>query len=746
MRNLGDADPTQHLAEELGEVARVGSKPWMIVGLPLPGLLALPSVVGSGVGESMHERAAAFVARLELAIDGLGAGTRMSEAARVLFGLDPDARDLTLQDRRDRAAQILDIRGGWDSFRKGPERRILREVAEQLYRLQPLREEERGEQPSEPLPAFHQLPADVAHFTGRQAELDHLRGLLVEGGAQTLVISAIAGTAGVGKTALALHLAHELVPRFPDVQLYVNLHGYDAHQRLAPAQVLDRFLRALGVAKEALPTDVEEQATLYRGLLREKRALVVLDNAFSADQVRPLLPASSTCLVLITSRDRLAGLVASEGAHPLMLDVLAPEEALQLLARIVGRGRLDAEPKAATELMRLCGHLPLAVRIAAAKLASRPGMSIAALVERLADETRRLSELSAGDVGVRASFALSYQALDPATARLFRRLGLIAGPDFGPGAAAALLDTTPEKAKELLEALVDASLLEAALVPERYRFHDLLRLYARECVPAEESERDREDALHRVLDWYLSCADSADRSLAPSFPRLPREPPRGLPKLIFTTHAQALDWFEAERPNLVAAVHQAADRGLQEIAWRLPDLMWFFCYLRKHWSDWEDTYRVGLAVSRKALDRRAEAWMLGGLGEIYAAQRRYEEALDFCLKALAVFREVDDRLGEGWALYRLGGIHAAERRYEEAIDVYRRGLLICRDIGEHWGEALTLHHLGAVLQQTQATEAARACWQEALSIFTELGSPQAREVRALLQDRSVDDSDAPSPE
>src|SRR6266851_1860904 len=279
----------------------------------------------------------------------------------------------------------------------------------------------------------HQLPPDVAGFTGRETELGKLRALVAEQASGTVVISAIAGTAGVGKTALAVHLAHELAAQFPDVQLYVNLHGYEPAQRLMPTQVLDRFLRALGVPVDLLPTELDDQAARYRGLLVGRRALVVLDNASSAEQVRPLLPASASCLVLVTSRDRLAGLIAAEGAKVLMLDVLAASEALDLLSRTAGSERVSAEPEAAGQVVRRCGCLPLAVRIAGARLATRQGMSFAALAERLSDERGRLGELSAGDVGVGGSFALSYQALDPDIARMFRRLGLIPGPHFAGG-------------------------------------------------------------------------------------------------------------------------------------------------------------------------------------------------------------------------------------------------------------------------------------------------------------------------
>jgi hypothetical protein len=339
----------------------------------------------------------------------------------------------------------------------------------------------------------------------------------------------------VGKTALAVHLAHELAPDFPDLQLYVNLHGYEPAQRLAPTQVLDRFLRTLRVLPEELPSELEEQAARYRGLLAGRRALVVLDNASSAEQVRPLLPASASCLVLVTSRDRLAGLVATEGARVLMLDVLAPSEALDLLSRTAGPGRVDAEPEAASKVVRLCGYLPLAVRIAGARLATRPGMSLAALAERLSDERARLAELSAGDVGVRASFALSYQALDSDVSRMFRRLGLIPGPDFGRFVAAALLGRTPDEAERLLESLVDAHLVEMASRTGRYRFHDLVRLYAREKARTEESDSDREAALRRMFDWYLDIADAAERLLIPGLTSQPAGgsslslPPAGRP-------------------------------------------------------------------------------------------------------------------------------------------------------------------------------------------------------------------------
>ena len=658
----------------------------------------------------------------------------------------------------------------------------------------------------------HQLPPDVAGFTGREAELNSLRAVVAEGATGTVVISAIAGTAGVGKTALAVHLAHELVPDFPDVQLYVNLHGYEPAQRLAPTQVLDRFLQALGVVPDFVPAALEEQAARYRGLMAGRRALVVLDNASSAEQVSPLLPASASCLVLVTSRNRLADFIAVAGAKVLMLDVLAPSEALELLARTAGSERVSAEPEKAAEVIRLCGCLPLAVRIAGARLATRPGMSLAALAERLSDQRARLRELSVGDVGVRASFTLSYQALHPEAARMFIRLGLIPGPDFARAVAAALTDVTPEEAERLLEALVDAHLVEMAAAPGRYRFHDLLRLYARDQAQTDETAKDRDDALRRMFRWYLDTADAAHRWLVPGRRRLPYERTRVWPEPVFATHAQAHAWFQAERASLVAASRQAAQSGLHSNAWQLADSLWMHISLQSSWADWHDAHLAGLAAAQEAGNQQAQAWMMISLAQLhgdlrqfdtaidmtaqslvlareigdvltevralsalarpYLALGRFEDAIDYDQQALALcqrsedrFREglvlqhlgkayrglqrfqeaadcfhqalvirrgLRDRWGEASSLRNLGRIHGDVGRFEEALDCSQHSLEIERASGHRWGEALSLEVLGHALLHVDGMEAARPYWEEALQIFTELGAPQAEEVRARL--------------
>jgi transcriptional regulator with XRE-family HTH domain len=351
----------------------------------------------------------------------------------------------------------------------------------------------------------HQLPPDRSEFTGRETELSRLRTAATrtqDRRTAPLIIAAIAGMGGVGKTALAVHLAHELTLEFPDAQLYVNLHGYESQHRLSPGDALDRFLRALGMPSDALLVDLDEQATRFRAVLADKRALVVLDNASSSDQVRPLLPGSPGCLVVVTSRDPLKGIVAQEGAHLLKLEVLSQHEAVELLAGVAGAHRVRREPEAAADLVRLCGQLPLAVRIAAARLAARPDLRIVDLACRLRQK-QNLDALTAEDVSVRASFALSYENLPPSTARMFRYLGLVAGLNFAPGATAAVLNIAPADAEELLEDLVDRHLLTTALGSGRYRLHRLLHWYARERVLAEETEPDRRAAMQRLLTWYL---------------------------------------------------------------------------------------------------------------------------------------------------------------------------------------------------------------------------------------------------
>jgi DNA-binding XRE family transcriptional regulator len=365
-------------------------------------------------------------------------------------------------------------------------------------------------------PVPRQLPADVAGFTGRSPHLAELDGLLAgDGEPPVVLISAIAGAAGVGKTALAVHWAHQVSDRFPDGQLHVNLQGYAAGPPVEPVRALAQLLQSFGLEAEKVPVEEEAAAGLYRSLLSGRRVLVVLDNARDATQVRPLLPGSPGCVVVVTSRDRLTGLVASHGAHRLLLDVLAPDEAVGLLARILGQERVDGDPAGTVELAEACGRLPLALRIAAANLAGEPERSIGSYAGALRGD--RLGGLAVEDdpeVGVRAAFDHSYAVLHPDAQRLFRLLGLVPGPEATPNAAAALAGTAPDAAARLLGRLAAAHLLEVH-APDRYSLHDLLRLYASQRAEREDSGAERQAAVRRLFDWYLHTADSAARLLYP---------------------------------------------------------------------------------------------------------------------------------------------------------------------------------------------------------------------------------------
>ena len=669
-----------------------------------------------------------------------------------------------------------------------------------------------------PRPA--QLPPDISQFTGRKDELARLHELCSknsDGRALNLMISSIDGSAGVGKTALALHLAHELAPQFPDAQLYVNLHGYDSRQRVSPTRALDRFLRALGIPNEAIPVDIEEQTALYRSILVGQRALVVLDNASSAAQVRPLLPGSPSCMVLITRRHRLAGLLVAEGANTLSLDPLTDAEALLLLGRVAGRERVNADPNAAAKLVQLCGCLPLALRIVAARLATQPTITLAALAERLRDERHRLADLSVDDVSVRATFDFSYQQLNPEQARMFRRLGLITGPSFRAGIASVLAETIPDRAEEVLHALSAAHLIEPAPGSGRYRFHDLLAIYAREKLLADESDGDQYAALERMLAWYLDTASDADRYLLPGRRRL-RPTEEGQPESTsFATQVQALEWFEQERANLVAAVLQASTEGLPGIAWQLADSLWSFFLLRKYWADWQETHIAGIAAAQTLHDQRTEAWMLAGLarayldlrkfddaiglyeraltlrrgcadtvvesriinniGNAYLGKGRFEEAVKYLREALtlcqesgdryregrilnnlgeayqqqghlkkaigcrqqalAAHREVVDAHGEAVSLHGLGDAHRGLRHYHKAIDYYRKALAIHSMKGNRYFVASVLYNMGTTFEESQRMDMARSYWRESLAIFTDLGAPEADDIRVRLGDEGT---------
>ncbi|MGP4022594.1 ATP-binding protein [Actinomadura sp. 3N407] len=544
-------------------------------------------------------------------------------------------------------------------------------------------------------PVPRQLPPGVRDFVGRRRELDVLTNLLKEradrGGT---VISVITGTAGVGKTALAVHWAHQVRDQFPDGQLYVNLHGYDAERPTAPQQALEAMLLALGVTAEKVPANLEAQSALYRSLLDGRRVLLVLDNAADAEQIRPLLPGAPGCVVVVTGRGDLAGLIARDGAHPIGLRRLAEAEAISLLRRVIGPLKVDTEPAAAADLARRCVHLPLALRVVAERVATRPHLTLTDFVHELAQHNR-LDMLNAADphTAVRTVFSWSYYALPPQAAHMFRLLALHPGPEIGLQAAAALTDTAPASARQLLDLLVRMHLLEET-GKDRYCFHELLRCYAAELVETEETGRQRSSAVRRVLAWYLQGADSARRILCPqrittelALPGVIRQP------LTFATHDQARHWCEAERFNLFAAARHAAAAEHDDIAWRLPLALWSFFFLRRPWTDWVATYQSGLDAAKRFGDQGGEAYTLGGLGYAHQDRQNFEASLGCLERSLNIFQEINDRNGEAWALHGTGNAFRGLRRFGEAIERHRQALDLFREIGDRRGEGWALSGL-----------------------------------------------------
>jgi DNA-binding SARP family transcriptional activator len=575
-----------------------------------------------------------------------------------------------------------------------------------------------------------QLPADVADFTGREENLEQLRAAMSEAGRRdnrAVAVAVVAGAPGLGKTALAIHAAHALRRDFPDGQLYVSLRG-GSEQPAPPDEVLARFLRDLGVDGARIPVEAEERAALYRTRLAERQLLIVLDDARSAAQVRPLLPGTGSCAVIVTSRHRLSDLA---GSRLIDLDVLDDAEATELFVRIIGAERADAEPDAVRDVVTICAGLPLAIRIAGARLAARRGWKIRSLASRLADQRRRIDELIAGDLAVRACFQVSFDALarrksgggaDPAS--LFRMLGVWQGPSIGLHGAAALVGQPEALVGDSLEVLVDAHLLESP-APDRYRLHDLLRDYAAERARADEPAQTLEEAVHRLLGWYLSTADAAASVVAPPYRDrvpVPLDPvQRGSEPLSFATPGQALHWFEQERGNLVAATRQAASYGLHDIAWKLP-VAAVVCFDRHGYrAEWLTTHRIALASVRELGDRRGEAWVLNNLGRVFGRQG-LSDAIGYFEQALAILREIGDRQEQARAANNLAFTYLVLGRYQEAVTELLGVLGLQREVGRRYGEGVALCNLGEAYLELGRYDEAIARSQEALAIVREVGS------------------------
>ncbi|MGC0339957.1 BTAD domain-containing putative transcriptional regulator [Streptomyces sp. SLBN-8D4] len=727
----------------------------------------------------------------------------------------------------------------------------LRELQQRILRADPGLAEPSSPQP-EPVAAPvrpAQLPATVPDFTGRASFVTELSGVLASGSeGRVMAVSALAGIGGVGKTTLAVHVAHQARPAFPDGQLYVDLQGAGA-RAADPETVLGSFLRALGTADSAIPDSLEERAALYRSVLDGRRVLLLLDNARDAAQIRPLLPGTAGCAALVTSRVRMVDLA---GAHLVDLDVMSPDEALQLFTRIVGEERVAAERKAALDVVAACGFLPLAIRIAASRLAARRTWTVSVLAAKLADERRRLDELQAGDLAVKATFELGYGQLEPAQARAFRLLGLADGPDISLAAAAAVLDLPVEDTEDLLEALVDTSLLESA-APGRYRFHDLVRLYARACAERDEwPPSEREAALSRLLDFYLATAAAVYAIERPGDRLVEHLEEIRYPGLTFQDRHTAQDWLYAEANALLAFVQQCAKGALLR---RAVDLLWVAKDLAEsganskqyevaavalrdaadaaddprsraralttltnvhlvagRFEQADTEARLAMELARAADDLAPSCWAANDRGIIALYQGRHPEgeaylkeaiesfrrdrnlageasalcnlsrihlamgrstsavelahqgiviydrlghtlrgangryalglaltgqgrldaAVDRLTEALEVFRDSRQRLWEGMTLFRLAEAHLAGHRPAQTAALTEQALAVLRGIGGEWRRGNVLTVLGRALSGLGQPGRAQACWQEALGIFEQLGSPEAADVRLLL--------------
>jgi len=564
--------------------------------------------------------------------------------------------------------------------------------------------------PARTVPA--QLPADVRAFTGRSGELATLdRSLAPPGGDEPpLTVVLLSGTAGVGKSALAVRWGHRVREAFPDGQLYVNLRGYDAEQPVAVGDALAGFLTALGVPGSEIPPGVEERAGRYRSELTDRRMLVLLDNASSVEQVRPLLPGTGSCLVLITSRDSLPGMVALHGAERINLDLLPLADAVGLLRRLIG-DRVDLEPSVAEDLAAACSRLPLALRIAAELAAARADVTLAELVGELSDHRMRLDLLDAGDprAEVRAVFSWSYQNLPADAARMFRLLGLHPGDSVQVDAVAALTGTDVGEARRLLGVLVRASLVHTGR-GGRYGMHDLLRAYAAELAAAHDSAPARKAALTCLFDHYMAGSVAAMNALYPA----EGTPAAGDP-------AAARNWIEAERPNLAAACTYASAHGWHRFAIALAGTL--FRYLDAGGPVAEAVTVTASAVSAAVAvgDREAQARALSDLGRLHRRQGRLDEAAGTYRQALTLYADLGDRAAEAVALRNLGSVHWRLGDYRQAADHYERAWSNYRTLGDEAGQADASVQLGLVDarlgDEPQATKRLRS----ALELYALLG-------------------------
>lgn len=552
---------------------------------------------------------------------------------------------------------------------------------------------------SPPTPAPHLLPTGTSVFVGRAGAIESLDGLLASE-SNSAVTAAIVGTAGVGKTSLAVHWGHKVRGHFPDGQFYVDLGGYGPGPPVPPEQALERFLRALEVPAREIPWGVEAMAGLFRSLVHDRRVLVILDNASRSDQVRPLLPGAPGSVTIVTSRSRLPGLVTLTGAQRISLDPMSGAEAIALLRQVIGSARVDAELSAAEELARWCAHLPLTLRIVAERAALHPHARLQALAEELAIEADRLDLLSVSDDETgeaRVVFSWSYKQLSPEQARFFRLLSLHRGADISVAAAAALANVSLPRAHRSLDDLAGVNLVEET-AQDRFRFHDLLRVYAAERATQDEPAAELEGAIGRLLPWYLHTARAGYVVLAPKRDHFPVDPPgQDCHPLAFTDRAAALAWFGQEAANIVATTGLAAEAGEDAIAWRLAGTLRGYFDVSRPWELWISANKIGLSAATRSGDLRGQAEALNNLGLAYTDLRQYEKAIDCYQEGLEVERAVGHRTGESIVLHNLAKVYVQLRRFDEAIDHFMRSAEIDWADGD-WSVSLTWAAIGETMR------------------------------------------------
>lgn len=568
-----------------------------------------------------------------------------------------------------------------------------------------------------PLSVTRQLPADLPTFIGRGDILDRLLTAVGEGSG-TIVISAIEGMAGIGKTQLAIHAGHVLARcgRCPDAQIYVNLHGFDPdHAPTDPARILDDFLRQLGVPATRIPAGLDARAAMFRDRMHGKRALLVLDNAANEKQVVDLLPASPTCIVLITSRRSLSGL---DGAQSYQLGVLGESDAVELLARIAGPERVRSQPEAARAVAAFCGRLPLALALAAGRLRSRPAWTAADLLEHL--EAGQLESLAAGGRAIRPVFELSYGGLTGAERRLFRMMALHPGPAMSVPAAAALADSSVAFTGRALTRLQDEYLVEERSA-QRYEFHDLIRAFAKDKAMREDPDADRRAAFARAATWYLRSACAARSAMDPHLPPMkPVASTSGVPPLTFAGRAEALAWFEKERANLVAVCAAAAELGMLQVAWQLPTAMFAFFDTRMYYGDWISTHRSAAEAAGRLGDREAQGRVVCNLGSAFRERQRFDEAIAAYEQALTLFQASGYRQGQAKVLGNLASTYQELGRADASIRVHHEAIALFRELGDDYGRALSLTNLGNALTAAGRHEDAARSHRLSIGLFETL--------------------------